>query len=331
MPTESTESTEDQVAAVVTQTRVRSAMEPTFAEWQERMSRTIAQAPGFVDQEVIPANPPVQEDWVIVQRFTTRAAAQAWLDSSTRADMMDQIAGALEGDDTVSILVGGVRTPQSAATAVIRTRVEPRSTARFTSWHSQITDAQRRWPGYVGSSLQAPIAGVQEEWTTLVTFDSPEHLEAWMNSDERATLLARLKILESEDTSTRTVNSGFSNWFELAAPNGAVVPPWKFNYLILLGLYPIVMIEILFLNPLLEWTNVAFGNLIGNVLSVAFLGWPVVVLLGRAMRWWTEPRPGKSRRTDALGVGVVLVALAVLVAVFYVIATHVAITPVTSL
>lgn len=328
-----TEKSDDQVATVVTQTRVRPAMEAAFASWQERMSRTVAQAPGFVNQEVIPARPPVQADWVVVQRFETRAAAQAWLDSSTRADMVEQIAEALEGDDTVSILVGGVRTPQSAATAVIRTSVEPQATARFTTWHSEITDAQRRWPGYVGSSLQAPIAGVQDEWTTLVTFDSPEHLEAWMSSDERAALLDRLEVMESRDTSTRTVQSGFSNWFDLAvpSPSGAAVPPWKFNYLILLGLYPIVMIEILFLNPLLEWTNVAFGNLIGNVLSVALLGWPVVVLLGRSMRWWTEPRPGTSKWTDALGVGVVLVALAVLVAVFYVIATHVTITPVTSL
>ena len=103
-------------------------MESEFAAWQEQMSGTVAQAPGFVSQEVLPADPPVQEDWVIVQRFETRAAAQDWLDSSTRAAMVEQIAGALEGDDTVSVLAGGVRTPQQAATAVIRTSVAPRVT-----------------------------------------------------------------------------------------------------------------------------------------------------------------------------------------------------------
>lgn len=326
------ESADDQqVATIVTQTRVRQAMEQEFASWQERMSRVVAGVPGFVSQEVIPANPPVQEDWVIVQRFETRAAAQGWLDSAARADMLEQIAGALEGDDAVSVVVGGVRTPQTAATAVIRTSVGPRATARFARWHAEITDAQRRWPGYVGSSLQAPISGVQEEWTTLVTFDSPGHLEAWMGSDERAALLERLEAMESRDLSTRTVESGFSNWFDLTVPDRATVPPWKFNYLILLGLYPIVMIEILFLNPLMEWTNVAIGNLIGNVLSVAFLGWPVVILLDRSMKWWTVPQPGTAKWTGILGVSVILVALTILVIAFYVIADHVSITPVTNL
>jgi len=295
------------------------------------MSNVVAQAAGFMSQEVLPANPPVQEDWVIIQRFDSRGAAQAWLRSPARAQMLDQIAGALEGSETVSMVVGGVRTPQTAATAVIQTAVGAQATERFTRWHAEIADVQRRWPGYVGSSLQAPIAGVQEEWTTLVTFDSPEHLEAWMSSDERAALLKRLEGMESRDTSTRTVKSGFANWFDLAGPNAAAVPPWKFNYLILLGLYPIVMIEILFLNPLLEWANIAVGNLIGNVLSVAFLGWPVLVLLGRSMKWWTEPGPGASRWTDTLGVGLILATLAVLVVVFYVVAAHVTITPVMKL
>lgn len=325
------ETTDEQVATIVTQTRIRPGMESEFAAWQERMSRVVGQAAGFMSQEIIAAKPPVQEDWVIVQRFVSREAAQAWLDSSKRAEMLGHIAGALEGGDTVSMVVGGVRTPQAAATAVIRTAVDPRVTERFTLWHAEITDAQRRWPGYVGSSLQAPIAGVQEEWTTLVTFDSPDHLEAWMGSEERASLLEKLETMDSRDTSTRTVKSGFANWFDLVTPTAVAVPPWKFNYLILLGLYPIVMIEILFLNPLLDWTNVAFGNLIGNVLSVAFLGWPVVVLLGKTMKWWTEPKPGASTWTDALGVGVLLVALTVLVIAFYEIATHVSISPVTKL
>lgn len=322
---------DDRVVTIVTQTRVRSEMQPEFASWQERMSRVVARAPGFMSQEVIPANPPVQEDWVIIQRFDARAAAQAWLDSRTRAEMLAQIAGALEGVETVSMVVGGVRMPQTAATAVIRTAVDPRATESFTRWHAEIAGAQCRWPGYVGSSLQAPIAGFQDEWTTLVTFDSPEHLEAWMSSDERAALLKRLEAMQSRDTATRTVQSGFANWFDLSGPNEAAAPPWKFNYLILLGLYPIVMIEILFLNPLLEWTSVAVGNLIGNVLSVAFLGWPVLVLLERSMKWWTAPKPGSSKWTDTLGVGVLLAALAILVIAFYVIAAHVSITPVTKL
>ena len=46
-------------ATLVTQTTVRPGREEAFAAWQERMSALVSEAPGFVSQEVIPANPPL--------------------------------------------------------------------------------------------------------------------------------------------------------------------------------------------------------------------------------------------------------------------------------
>ena len=51
---------------VVTQTRVREGMSEEFARWQAAISAAVAEFPGFITQSVLPPNPPVQADWVIV-------------------------------------------------------------------------------------------------------------------------------------------------------------------------------------------------------------------------------------------------------------------------
>ena len=63
---------------VVTQTRVREGMTEQFASWQSKISAAIAGFPGFTGQSVLPPNPPLQVDWVILQRFASAEAGSAW-------------------------------------------------------------------------------------------------------------------------------------------------------------------------------------------------------------------------------------------------------------
>ncbi|MGH7868010.1 MAG: hypothetical protein ACREP9_10385 [Candidatus Dormibacteraceae bacterium] len=93
--------------------------------------------------------------------------------------------------------------------------------------------------------------------------------------------------------------------------------------MVLTGLYPIVMLEILFMNNKLLWMNTAFGNLIGNIFSVAILGWPVVAILGKLMGWWLQPAPQASRWTDLKGALIMLGVIAVLVITFFFIVKYV--------
>jgi antibiotic biosynthesis monooxygenase (ABM) superfamily enzyme len=119
----------------------------------------------------------------------------------------------------------------------------------------------------------------------MVTFDSDDHLEAWLGSEDRAALIAQSEGI-ARDTAMRWVRSGFKGWFDIARPAGVEQPaPWKFTWPILVGLYPIVMLEILFMNNKLACMDLAFSNLIGNTLSVALLGWPVVAVLTKLMGW----------------------------------------------
>ena len=102
-------------------------------------------------------------------------------------------------------------------------------------------------------SQVGPTSDLPTEAVTLLAFDTPAHLQNWLDSPGRAALLGQAEtVMAASDT--EIVQSGFEGWFDLAGPAGAKAPAaWKLNYLILAGLYPIVMLEVLFSTT--SWTG----------------------------------------------------------------------------
>jgi uncharacterized protein len=58
---------------------------------------------------------------------------------------------------------------------------------------------------------------------------------------------------------------------------------------VLLTLFPVVMLELLYLSPLLQSLDLAIATFIGNLLSVAALTWLLVPRANRAFEWWLRP------------------------------------------
>ena len=112
--------------SIVTQTTVRPERSEDFARWQGETSSFVASFPGFVEQRLMPPNPPLQADWVILQRFHTMEDAQRWLASTERQTRIEGAAPFLIGRDDVHIVRDdeGGRKP-APVSAVISTRIKP--------------------------------------------------------------------------------------------------------------------------------------------------------------------------------------------------------------
>lgn len=303
-------------ATVVTNTCVMPGREAEFAAWQSQMSSLVEGFPGFLSAEVIPPFPPTQVDWVIVQRFQTPELLQQWLSSSQRASMLDRIKPVLVGDDAVNVFVGAeAEGPSTETTAVIMTKVATGSEDDFLTWYKGVEVAQSKYPGYLGSELQPPVPGFQDHWVTMLRFDSPDHLNAWLGSKERQAIMHQADEFVEQSVIRRT-RSGFSNWFAFGSARQGMPPAWKNNWIVLLGLYPIVMLEILFLNPYMAWLPLALGNFVGNIISVGILGWPVIWLLSKWFAWWLAPGQRASRSRDWLGAILILLVIVVMGVLF---------------
>ncbi len=302
---------------IVTQTRVREGGTDAFATFQAAISAAVAEQPGFIEQSVLPPDPPTQVDWVILQRFSGRDEAIAWLRSERRRTLLAEVQPILSGLDDVHLVrdaaTGALPAPVSA---VITTRVKPGRETDYRAWEQRIAAAQARYPGFQGYRFEPPIPGVQENYVAILRFESDATLNGWMESPERKRLLEQAEQL-TETVQARIVRAGFSQWFPQEAQ--AQAPAWKMNMIVLLLLYPVV-----FLFGLWVQTPLLMGALhlpfwlalfIGNVASVILLNYFVPWTAG-GFKWWLNPRPQGRVRVDIGGALLVVILYGALLLLF---------------
>ena len=108
---------------------------------------------------------------------------------------------------------------------------------------------QRRLPCVAPSTTTfhtTRARGGEGHWTSILRYDSAEHLEAWMNAPERKALLSETReFIESEEL--MRLATAFPGWVPIDPLTGEGPPNWKTAMLVLLGLFPIVMLRETFL------------------------------------------------------------------------------------
>jgi antibiotic biosynthesis monooxygenase (ABM) superfamily enzyme len=294
---------------IVIQTRGEPSQALAFAAWQHKISQVVAAQPGFVSQSVMPPAPPGQVDWVILQRFASNEAALAWLRSEERKHLLAEAEPLISGQDDVHLLAddrGGLL--PAAASAVISTRIKPGQEEAYRNWARKIAAAQATFPGFQGYRFEPPVPGVQDDWLTILRFDSEENLQRWLDSPERKQLLDESAPF-TEECHARIARTGFDQWFE--QPGAPPPAAWKQNMVVLLVLYPLVFL----LNAWLQQPVLVgvFGLpywaflFINNAVSVVVLSL-ILPRVSRRLHWWLSP-DGRNVRRDVAG--------ALLVAGFY--------------
>ncbi len=304
------------VATAVTAVQVRQGEEGAFAGWLTELNKTISTFPGYVSAVVVPPVPPLQSDWVMVQRFQTIEQLRAWLDSDARRSLLDESASLLVDEGTTNVIQGSNTelSPQDMVTEIITVSVKPGMEEAYRDWVDRIRQVEARFPGYQGLQLQPPIPGLQDNWVSLLRFDTSEHLNAWLESDARRDALQEVEPFI--DKREQQVATAFSGWFTFGDALGQAPPSWKQSMIVLLTLYPIVMLEQMFLNPLLHSLGMAEAIFIGNLLSVAATGFLLIPLALRAFEWWLLPRSTDSPRMEAAGISLIVGLYALSIVVF---------------
>jgi uncharacterized protein len=308
------------MVSIITQTCVRPERAEDFARWQAQTSDLVAGFPGFVEQRLLPPNPPLQVDWVILQRFNTLEGAQRWLGSSERQTRLEGAAPMLVGRDDVHIVrddEGGIK--PAPVSAVISTRVKPGKEVEYHAWERKIAAAQSKAPGLQGYRFEPPVPGLQEDYVAILRFDSQVNMEAWLNSPVRKKLVEEAAPLIDE-FHARIASSGFEQWFRDVSPGNQPPAVWKMNMIVLLMLYPIVFLWGMFIGtPLLDRAlglPFAISLFLGNIVSVALTGFLVPWCANR-FAWWFQPATGTETRINLRGAAVIAALYAAMVLIFW--------------
>ncbi len=272
--------------------RINVAVKPeckrAFAEWQASLHSAIITHEGFVSLEIAAASAESLDDWVIVQRFGSDADARAWSVSGTHNKLLAQLKPLAVNEFSIieravpeSKLEGGI-------TEVFVTQVRQEQETAFKAWSAKIHAVEATFPGFIGVYVQSPVAKKSKHWITLLKFDTPEHLDNWLQSDERKETLKEAKELITSLEDHRLL-SAYAGWFTSLAKTEGPPPVWKQTMLVLLVLFPIVMLEYLYLMPNLAAQHISPALFIGNAISVILIAWPCMPLAIFYLRWWLKP------------------------------------------
>lgn len=177
-----------------------------------------------------------------------------------------------------------------SVTTIFARLVRPGNEARYEEWLRGISRSSAEFEGSGGTTILLPTSG-RKEYVAITQFDNQDHLDKWLESEERAKWLSKL---ESIDICSQEVMSlgGMERWFTLADMSTELMPPrYKTAVLVLLGLYPLVLLLGLVLNPFLAGLPSALQVLISLMVSVILMVWIVLPLLTRLFSGWLHPRP----------------------------------------
>lgn len=274
--------------ALVVHRRLAEDSYAKYAAWQEKVGERIGNWPGFLERQVIPPKPPLQVDWVVVQRFRDVDSARGWLQSAERQNLMREISGEFIGNDDVHLFTEEAKHPSDAASALISSKVAPEDEEAFLDWQRQISAVESRFDGFLGHKIERPVPGVRDEWTVVLSFDTDEHLEGWISSPERKALL-EAGAAYNEQLQITKASYGFGFWTGNVSTKPD--PIFKSNLLVLLMLYPIVFLWGYFIgDPLLTGLGMPFwlALFIGNVVSTQLLGWLFVPWAFKLFGWWVK-------------------------------------------
>lgn len=275
-------------AVLIASARLRAGQEPAFTAWQARHNAIIHKFPGFISSDVIPPSQPTSNEWTIVLNFRSEDELKSWQRSTDRAKLVGEVAPLLEGGnlgETTTLDRPG-EAPGSNVTEVIFSKIKPGMDATYREWATRIQAAQAEHAGYQGMYLQPP-SEKDGHWTTIIRFDNTEHLEAWMESTERAELLTESKAFIDREQLMRLATS-FPGWVPINPMTGKGPPNWKTALLVVLGLFPIVMLEMRFVSPVLAGLGLhaSAATFIANCVSVAATSFFTMPLFIRWFGWW---------------------------------------------
>ena len=89
------------------------------------------------------------------------------------------------------------RVPQPA-TAIASHMVREDKADEYFKAQTAITQAARKFPGFIGTEVLSPIPGLQTEWVAIFRLESNQAMKRWIESPERAQLAARIEGCLSE-------------------------------------------------------------------------------------------------------------------------------------
>lgn len=189
--------------------------------------------------------------------------------------------------------------PGPPVTIAITRRVREGEEVLMQAWYDAGTSLAQRFPGFLGSGWVRPSGG-SRDWHMLYRFDSPNTLEQWQESRERARWLAvGREVVEDTRIERRT---GIEGWFDEPhehavddlTPAPAPPPRWKQAVVIFAAFFPVSLVLAYLLAPVSGSWSTPARVLLNSAVAIPLMTFLILPAITRAM----QPFLTGSRRSS---------------------------------
>jgi len=168
-------------------------------------------------------------------------------------------------------------------TSVIQHDVRAGAEVQYEAWLKHITSVAQRFPGHGGVNIIRPHEG-GGRYTIVLRFDTLEHLQAWLGSENRRQLITQVEPLLMRGDQV-DIKTGLEFWFTPPTPAQRHPQPYKQFLLTLSAIFPLTLVVPWVLRPLFQALPVLGLPGVSNfVISIAIVGLMTYVIMPRYTR-----------------------------------------------
>ena len=161
------------------------------------------------------------------------------------------------------------------ATAVITHRVRDGQQEGYDDWLNEIGPLCRSYPGHLDLQIIRPIPGLTATYTVIIRFDTRDHLQGWMSSQNRKRLIERVRPLLVQDDDF-FIRSGLDFWFTPEGARAKVPVRWKQFLVTWSAIFPLVLVIPLVVAMGLRQLGVPQNHYLDLLLSTGSVVWVMV-------------------------------------------------------
>jgi hypothetical protein len=252
-----------------------------FAAWVARLVNAAYRYPGYADSFVQRPTVGHPQEWTIVYRFSDASTLDAWLTSNERNTLLTEGRNLIEEEPRLQVLAG---VPSDREARVVSSyRLQTGKEGEHLMIHKRMLDALVVFDGFLEREILDAVPDVQDDTVVILTFDSPSHLRNWIESDERAAVLADLDMITVGSLTTNVVG-GFAGWFPHR--DGDEVKKWRQALVVVGALFPVSLAAAAFRIWVWPGMPLALSVLFVNLVGIGVLTWAVMPPLTRVLDGW---------------------------------------------
>ncbi len=235
-----------------------------------------------------------------------------------------QLSRCIADSDRLTAMLGRDEIADLPCPSIVIEYIVPgNKTWAFRSWHRRLVKLANRSEGFIRADRYRPLA-VQEgclKWYTVLHFERPSHVHSWLRSSDREALLkAGCEIFKSYKF--KSFETGMEGWFSNESGQeltGLGPPAWKEILAVVLGLYPIIMVQGFILERLgiFESWDPASAMLANIVITTCVFTLIVMPRIVRVLNFWLRPAHRRaSLPIELFGTFATVMAMVAMVYVF---------------